>query len=92
MLRNPEFNGSNYSKKFDYKRLSCQLDRVKAFMRPGIWATLSEISDATGDPQASISAQLRHLRKKKFGSFIVDKRLRGEPKNGLWEYRVRSAR
>jgi len=36
-------------------------------------------------PENSISAQLRHLRKVRFGSFQVDKRHKG---NGLWEYRV----
>lgn len=37
-------------------------------------------------PENSISAQLRHLRKLRFGSFQVDKRHKG---NGLWEYRVK---
>ena len=33
--------------------------------------TLAEISAATGDPQASVSARLRDLRKEKFGGYIV---------------------
>lgn len=52
------------------------------------WRTLDEISSLTGDPPASISAQLRHLRKERFGSHIVEKRRRGERETGLFEYRV----
>lgn len=51
------------------------------------YVTLAEIEAATGDPEASISAQIRHLRKKRFGSYIVDKRRRDE-KGGTWEYRL----
>ena len=29
----------------------------------GDWRTLRSIADCTGDPEASVSAQLRHLRK-----------------------------
>jgi hypothetical protein len=54
-------------------------------MQDGEWRTLSEISQTTGDPQASISAQLRHLRKPRFGSFRVEREYRG---NGLYVYRV----
>ena len=42
----------------------------------------------TDDPHASISAQLRHLRKEKFGSYNIEKRPRGDRSNGLWEYRL----
>jgi hypothetical protein len=37
-------------------------------------------------PEASVSAQLRNLRKARFGGWTVDKRRRGE--SGTWEYRV----
>jgi hypothetical protein len=57
-------------------------------MKDGQWRTLEEIAQATGDPQASVSAQLRHLRKNKFGSYIVNKRSRGDREHGLWEYQV----
>jgi hypothetical protein len=45
--------------------------------------TLQEIADATGDPHASISAQLRHLRKPRFGAYAIDKRRR-TPSGGTW--------
>ncbi len=37
----------------------------------------------------SISAQLRHLKKPQFGSYLLEKRRRGKLKSGLWEYRLR---
>jgi hypothetical protein len=57
-------------------------------MSDGYWRTLDEIAHATGDPHASISAQLRHLRKPRFGAYVVEKRHRGAPARGLYEYRL----
>ena len=57
-------------------------------MIDGLWRTLKEVADNTGDPEASVSAQLRHLRKKRFGSFVLEKRPRGNRSNGLFEYRL----
>ena len=82
------FNGPVYDLKYDYSRLSKQIDRVRNLMEDRQWRTLKEISILTKDPQASISAQLRHLRKARFGSYIVDKRPRGERSLGLWEYKL----
>ena len=56
-------------------------------MRDAKWRTLKEISELTGDPEASVSAQLRHLRKERFGSHIVNKRLRDNWPN-TWEYQL----
>lgn len=84
----PRFDGSNYSPEHDQKRLTGQLLRIFDLMKDGNWRTLDEISLATGDPASSVSAQLRNLRKSKMGGHTVDKRHRGEPCNGLWEYRV----
>ncbi len=60
------------------------------------WLTLDEIAKLTHYPQASISAQLRHLRKPQFGGFEVEKRqrftgrlLRGEDYGTVWEYQLR---
>lgn len=88
MIKEPHFNGSEYSPNMDFRRLSNQIERVRACMQDGQWRTLDEISKTTGDPHASISAQLRHLRKPRFGAFVVDKRARGERDRGLYEYRV----
>jgi hypothetical protein len=82
------FNGSDYRPIHDNIRLKGQIKRVHDLMIDGAWRTLSEIEAVTKDPAASISAQLRHLRKDRFGAFTVDKRPRGERSKGLFEYRV----
>jgi len=82
------FDGAEYVRAVDDARLTGQIRRVFDLMRDGRWRTLDEIGGATGDPVASISAQLRHLRKPRFGQFRVEKQHRGEPDRGLWEYRL----
>ena len=59
------------------------------------WLTLDELAKLTHYPPASISAQLRHLRKPQFGGFVVKKRprkaardLRGEDFGAVWEYQL----
>ena len=87
-LRRYRYNGSDYIPEVDNVRLDSQIGRVWIVMQRRRWFTLSEISYFTGDPQASISAQLRHLRKRRFGEHTVDKRPRGRRESGLWEYRL----
>lgn len=88
IFKDARFNGSDYVKEFDQDRLTGQLKRVYELMIDGRWRTLSEIEATTGDPQASISAQLRFLRRERFGSHTVDKRRRGDREQGLFEYQV----
>ena len=87
-LFDQRFNGDDYVDARDRPRLRGQILRVYDLMRDEGWRTLGEIEGETGDPQASISAQLRHLRKKRFGEHTVEKRHRGDPVGGLYEYRV----
>lgn len=60
----------------------------------GSWLTLRELSQLTQYGEASISAQLRHLRKPRFGSYVVEKRvrrgvvLRDAEHGAIWEYRL----
>ena len=82
------FNGPVYEPAFDYSRLRGQIMRVYECMKDHRWRTLDEIARVTGDPHASISAQLRHLRKERFGSHTIEKRPRGDRSAGLWEYRI----
>ena len=82
------FNGPEFKTAQDFKRLNKQHERIKSLMLDGKWRTLSEIAMATNEPIASISAQLRHLRKERFGSWCVDRRSRGDRAGGLFEYRV----
>jgi len=63
------------------------------------WLTLEELARLTSYPPASISAQLRHLRKTRHGGYGLKKRCRVMPKPAagmdaiiahgpLWEYRL----
>lgn len=60
----------------------------------GAWLTLRELSLMTRYGEASISARLRHLRKREYGAYVVHKRLRqGEAvtlsdHGAVWEYRM----
>lgn len=79
-------DGKTFDAIRDGERLAAQHQRVASFMGSGQWHTLDEISAATGDPPASVSARLRDLRKVRFGGRVVERRHRGR---GLWEYRLR---
>ena len=81
-------NASPYVAQYDYSRLKPGRDKVFKFMGDDAWHTLSEISEATGRPEASVSAYLRDFRKEKFGSHIVDRRARSDRARGLWEYKL----
>lgn len=69
----------------DHKRLTEHMARVQRLMSDGRWRTVKEIAAATGDPELSVSAQLRNLRKEKFGAYLVEKR---QVANHGWVYRV----
>jgi hypothetical protein len=90
----PRFAGVEYDPAFDQARLTKQIGRVWTVMSDGRWRTLRELSEATarfsraGDPEASCSAQLRHLRRPKFGAYTVHRRARGDRSTGLYEYRL----
>ena len=83
-----DFEGSDYVREFDQSRLTGQLLRVFDLMKDSRWRTLGEIANVTRDPESSISAQLRHLRKEKWGSHTVEKRRRGDESIGLFEYKL----
>jgi hypothetical protein len=84
-----KFDGAYYDPAIDDDRLDRQIGRVFAVMADGRWHRLSGIAAATGDSEPSVSAQLRHLRKAKHGSWIIDvKRVNGP--GGLFAYRMRN--
>jgi hypothetical protein len=96
----PNFSGPVYDESADYKRLSFQHERIRDLMLDGKWRTIREIALRTCDPENSIQAQLRHLRKPRFGGFIVDRRRRStgvwspvtKKLSPVWEYHVRPRR
>jgi hypothetical protein len=60
----------------------------------GSWLTLRELAQRTQFGEASISTQLRHLRKPRYGSYVVEKRVRrgivvsDVEHRAIWEYRL----
>lgn len=79
------FNGPDYVPKRDKSRLTRQHNIIMELMSDGVFRTLRTIELYTNQPQASISAQLRHLRKARFGSHTVNKR---HISNGIFEYQL----
>ena len=84
----PAFDGATYDSAHDGSRLSACLARVHALLSDGKWRTLAEIRAVAGGSEAGVSARLRDLRKPKFGGRQIDRRRRGNPDSGLWEYRM----
>jgi hypothetical protein len=82
----PHRDGQTYDHARDARRLAGQQCRVLALMKDGQWRTLSAIAAHTKDPEASVSARLRDLRKPKFGGWEVERRY---VERGLWEYRLK---
>ena len=80
-------------------RSRTQLDVLRDVMllaaRHEAWMTLEELARKTHFAPASISAQLRHLRKAEHGGFMVAKRrreaeemARESRRERVWEYQV----
>jgi len=77
-----DFKGATFDSVRDGDRLNAQCKRVFDVMIRGEWETLAGLSAKTGDPQASVSARIRDLRR--FG-FHIDKEY---VQRGLWRYRM----
>jgi hypothetical protein len=70
-------------------------DLMVVSRKHGLWLTLRQLARLTGYGEASISAQLRHLRKPEYGGYIVQKRCCNEGRIGrdgnlgaVWEYKL----
>lgn len=84
-----DFDGKTYNRPRDCGRLNKQLVAVREIMEDGLWHTLGEIADRTANPESSVSARLRDLRKPRFGLRTIERRYVSQ---GLWEYRMEIAR
>ncbi len=69
----PGFDCDTNDPTHDHLRLTGQTQRVLDVMADGRWRTLAELAEATGDPEASVSARLRDLRKPKFGGYRIER-------------------
>jgi len=81
----PLFHGAAYEPARDERRLAGQILRVYDAMKDGQWRTTAQIAKITGDPENSVSAQYRNLRKRIHGNHTVERR---HIRNGLFEYRL----
>lgn len=91
---------------YDARRLRSQREIIRDVMLSAAecdtWLTLGELRALTRYGEASISAQLRHLRKAENGGFEVGKRHREDAGPGrsdvdgrgecVWEYRIARGR
>jgi hypothetical protein len=84
-MRVPAFDGADYQPERDHERLAGQLQAIYDLMKDGKHRTLHEIAAAVKAPESSVSAQLRHLRKERFGGHTVNRRHVG---NGLYDYQL----
>jgi hypothetical protein len=84
----PDFDGPTYRADRDHARLAGQLGRVADALADGRWWTLAALAERTGDPEASVSARIRDLRKGKFGGYTV---LAESTGRGTWRYRLARA-
>lgn len=81
----PQFDGATY-RPDDHERLSSQYRRIWDLMLDEQWRSLQEIAVEVDASTASVSAQLRHMRKVRFGCNQVEKRHEG---GGFYLYRLR---
>lgn len=84
-----DFHGKTYDRDLDGPRLNQQLDTVKLFLavNPMRWWSPREFEEHLHPHSwCSISARLRDLRKKEFGSWTIQRRRR-EGITGTFEYR-----
>ena len=94
-FKKSDFDGVTYEPKFDAARLRGEMSRVYEVIKDGHWYTLGEIGLAIQhrflgqhDSEAGISARLRDFRKIKWGSHTVNRRRRGDPSKGVFEYQL----
>ena len=78
-------DGETFSELRDCDRLNRQCQDVFDVVKNGLWITLADLAEATGHPDASVSARLRDLRKSRFGGFEIE---REYVCRGQWRYRM----
>ena len=88
MTARAPFQGNTFQAELDLERLASALDRVRALMRDGRYRSLGEIAAACQCSEAGASARLRDCRKSKHGGHVIERRRRGDPTHGLFEYRM----
>jgi hypothetical protein len=85
------FSGADYQPEIDFKPLIDQFKRIKNLMMDGRARTVDEIISAIKVPGKmdganAVQAQLRNMRKPKFGGYTIVRNRRGETRES--EYRL----
>ena len=70
--RAPRFDGADLTPE-DHPRLAGQLAKVYAVIQSGQWYTVAQIAHLIQAPENSVQAQLRNLRKPRFGGHTVER-------------------
>jgi hypothetical protein len=83
----PKFDGAGVETRADAVRLTKQIAAVFDAIADGRWRTLKAIAFLAQCGEASASAQLRNLRKGRFGAHAIERK-RSEKENGLYVYRL----
>lgn len=88
-IQHPEEFGPLFDPSQDGPRLQRAMALVRDYCLGSHWRTLKQIEAATGVPQASASAHLRHLTRPEWGGYIKERRT-ADPEHGrgLFEYRL----
>lgn len=81
--KEPDFDGADYQPDRDKQRLTTGQHKVRMYMENAGWKTIMQISEALDMYPPSVSADLRNLRKERFGGRTVDRRY---VRNGVYEY------
>lgn len=77
--------GLSFAPPCDRERLGRQQRAVVELMQDGVWRTLSQIAEAVGAPEASVSARLRTARQS--GWEVLRERVTS--RGGLYRYKFR---
>jgi transcriptional antiterminator len=80
-----EFDGDDYDSDRDKERLTKQRDKIRMYMEGRNYLTVKEVAEVLNYPENSVSAQMRNLRKEKFGGRIVHREYFG---NGLYKFKL----
>ena len=75
---NPDFDGDDYVADRDNARLTNQIDKVRMYMENAGYLTVKQIAADLKQPEPSVSAQIRNLRKDRFGARTVNREYRGD--------------
>ena len=81
----PRFDSGVALTASDHTRLGKQIQRVFDVLSDGQWHTVPEVARRTGDPENSVAAQCRNLRKPKHGGHTIERRRTGN----YYEFRLK---